>query len=54
MAREGVPVCARHEREVEMTLRTLHSDASRPGQLVGHFECPECGWERRVPVESAA
>jgi len=37
-----------------MSLRTLHSDASRPDQLLGLFECPECGYERRVPVGAAA
>ncbi len=37
-----------------MSLRTLHSDAGRPGELVGLFECPECGHERRLPVEAAA
>jgi len=36
-----------------MSLRTLHTDASRPGQLVGLYECPDCGDERRQPLESS-
>jgi len=54
MSPDEAPVCARHEAEVTMSLRTLHSDASRPDQLLGLFECPECGYERRVPVGAAA
>ena len=52
MTTPGSPVCARHEGEVPMRLRTLHTDSGRPGQLVGLFECPDCGDERRLPLES--
>jgi hypothetical protein len=51
---DQAPVCARHEGEVRMELRSLHSQLSRPEELVGLFECPECGFERRLPVGSAA
>lgn len=34
-----------------MSLRTLHTDSGRPGQLLGLFECPDCGSERRLPFE---
>ncbi len=34
-----------------MSLRTLHTDSARPGQLLGLYECPDCGDERRWPVE---
>jgi hypothetical protein len=54
MSPEQAPVCARHDADVQMSLRTLHSDAERPGELFGLFECPECGFERRVPMEAAA
>lgn len=37
-----------------MTLRTMHSDLNQPGQLVGLFECPECGDERRLPLSVGA
>lgn len=53
MTSPGAPICARHEGEVSMRLRTLHTDSGRPGQLVGLFECPDCGDERRQAVESA-
>lgn len=53
MSDERPPVCSRHEAEVEMRLRTLHSDATRPG-LVGLYECPVCGAERRIPIGTAA
>jgi hypothetical protein len=33
-----------------MSLRSIHSDAARPDTAVGLFECPECGFERRVPL----
>lgn len=46
------PVCLRHEGEIPMRLLTLHSESSRPG-LVGLYQCPECGDERRMPVGSA-
>ncbi|HEX6350020.1 MAG TPA: hypothetical protein VF160_11605 [Candidatus Dormibacteraeota bacterium] len=54
MSHDEAPVCARHEGDVRMSLRTLHSDADRPGELVGLFECPECGHERRLPLGAAA
>ena len=37
-----------------MRLRTIHSDSSRPDRLVGLYECPECGYERRLPIEPRA
>lgn len=54
MTADNAPVCGRHEDGREMRLRTLHSDSSRPGVLVGLYECPECGHEQRVLVEPAA
>ncbi len=36
-----------------MQLRTLHSDSSRPDTVVGLYECPECGHERRQPIGTA-
>jgi hypothetical protein len=33
-----------------MRLRTLHSDSSRPDVVVGLYECPECGHERRAQI----
>ena len=33
-----------------MSLRTLHSDQSAPGQVLGEYACPECGSERRLPL----
>lgn len=48
------PMCPRHEVETPMRLQSLHSDASRPKQVVALYECPECGHESRVPVEPAA
>ncbi len=37
-----------------MTLHSLHSDASRPSQVVALYECPACGHQVRVPMEPAA
>jgi len=37
-----------------MRLRSMHSDSSRPDTVVGLYECPECGHERRQPIETAA
>jgi len=34
-----------------MLLSSLHSDRSNPCDLVALYECPECGAERRLPVE---
>ena len=54
MSHDEAPVCARHNDDVRMRLRTLHSDSTRPEELIGLFECPECGHERRVPIGAAA
>ena len=35
-----------------MVLRTLHSDHSEPNQVLGVYACPQCGFERRVPIET--
>lgn len=53
MSDENAPVCQQHDGDVPMRLASLHSDASRPGVL-GLYECPECGHERRLPFGSAA
>jgi len=50
MTYEDAPACDRHESKVPMELRTMHSDSGRPDVLVGLFECPECGHERRLPM----
>ena len=50
MTLEDGPVCARHDGGVPMSLRSIHSDAGRPDLVVGLFECPECGFERRLPL----
>ena len=49
----GTPTCGRHEGDVSMRLRTLHTDSARPGQLLGLYECPDCGDERRWPMDSS-
>ena len=54
MTHEGAPFCDRHDEGVPMRLRTLHSDSSRPDTVVGLYECPECGTERRLPIETLA
>jgi hypothetical protein len=54
MRTEQEQLCPRHEVEMRMRMRSLHSDVSRPDQVVALYECPECGHERRVPVEPAA
>ena len=54
MTLEDAPVCARHEGDVLMSLRSIHSDSGRPNTVVGLFECPECGYERRLPLAMAA
>jgi hypothetical protein len=33
-----------------MKLRTLHSDQGSPGQVLAVYACPDCGYERRVPI----
>jgi hypothetical protein len=53
MILEEAPACDRHEAAVPMQLRTMHSDSSRPDVLVGLFECPDCGHERRLPIRTA-
>ena len=52
MTYEEAPACDRHESEVAMKLRTMHSDSSRPDTVVGLYECPECGHERRFPIRT--
>ena len=52
MTYEDAPACDRHETEVPMRLQTMHSDSSRPGVIVGLYECPECGHERRLPIRT--
>jgi hypothetical protein len=34
-----------------MRLRTLHSDQLAPGRLLGVYVCPQCGAERRLPIQ---
>ena len=52
MTHDGAPHCERHDEGIPMRLRTLHSDSSRPDTVVGLYECPECGHERRLPIET--
>jgi len=52
MTHDGAPRCERHDEGVPMRLRTLHSDSSRPDTVVGLYECPECGSERRMPLDT--
>ena len=52
MTYEEAPACDRHDSTVPMQLRTMHSDSSRPDVVVGLFECPECGHERRTPIRT--
>jgi hypothetical protein len=52
MTHDEAPACDRHESKVPMKLRTMHSDSSEPGVLVGLFECPECGHEKRRPIQT--
>ena len=54
MTYEEAPACDRHDASVPMQLRTMHSDSSRPDVLVGLFECPECGHERRAQIKTEA
>ncbi len=53
MTYEEAPACERHEANVAMQLRTMHSDSSRPDVVVGLYECPECGHERRTPIRTS-
>ncbi len=50
MATKEAPVCPRHDGDVAMLLRTLHSDQTVPGEVLGVYSCPECGSERRLPI----
>ena len=52
MSEEEFPACERHESKVPMKLTTMHSDSAQPDVLVGLFECPECGHERRLPIQT--
>jgi hypothetical protein len=52
MTYEDAPACERHESNVRMELRTMHSDAGKPDVVVGLFECPECGHEKRQPIQT--
>ncbi len=52
MTHEDAPDCERHEEKVQMRLRTMHSDSTRPQVVVGLYECPECGHERRLAIET--
>jgi len=52
MTYDEAPACERHDASVPMQLRTMHSDSSRPDVVVGLFECPECGHERREPIKT--
>jgi hypothetical protein len=51
MATESAPSCLRHTADVQMLLSSFHSDRTNPSDLVALYECPECGSERRLPVE---
>ncbi len=53
MSYEDAPICERHDAKVPMELRTMHSDSSRPDMVVGLYECPECGHERRFPIQTS-
>jgi len=53
MPYEDGPLCDRHEFNVPMRLLTMHSDAAQPDVVVGLFECPECGHERRLPIKTS-
>jgi hypothetical protein len=52
MPMNAEPLCPRHETGVPMRLRSLHTESTRPGQLLGLFVCPDCGEERRHPLEA--
>ncbi|HZU15552.1 MAG TPA: hypothetical protein VFD01_02950 [Candidatus Dormibacteraeota bacterium] len=45
------PVCPHHAGEVRMALVSLHSDRGRPGEVMGAYRCPQCGHERRLPLD---
>jgi hypothetical protein len=50
MGTEDAPVCPRHPGDVRMLLRSLHSDRGRPDQVLAVYACPDCGFERRLPI----
>jgi hypothetical protein len=52
MSLDSTPACDRHDSNVSMRLRTMHSDVTQPDVLVGLFECPECGHERWLPIKT--
>ena len=52
MTHDEAPECQRHESAVPMRLRTMHSDSLRPDTVVGLYECPECGHERRQAIRT--
>ena len=52
MTSDEFPTCERHEPSVTMHLLTMHSDSNVPDTIVGLFECPECGHERRLPIRT--
>jgi len=52
MGTENAPVCPEHTPQVQMLLRTLHSDQSVPDQVLGVYACPECDHERRLPIDT--
>jgi len=52
MTHKDAPSCERHDEKVEMRLLSMHSDSSRPDVVVGLYECPSCGHERRFPIET--
>lgn len=54
MTPEDAPACPQHPEDVRMSLRTLHSDQAAPEQVLGAFVCPECGRERRLPIDTRA
>ena len=53
MSYDDAPACDRHDTGVPMRLLTMHSDSSAPDVVVGLFECPECGHERRLPIKTS-
>ena len=53
MSYDDAPACDRHDASVPMRLLTMHSDVSQPDVVVGLFECPECGHERRLPIKTS-
>ncbi len=47
---KGSPLCTNHPEAVVMNLMTIHTDSSRPSPIA-LYECPDCGAERRLPLE---